>query len=68
RIQKERFPSEDEYKKFAGAYVIDNDVMAKAKKGMVLMHPLPRVNEIAPEVDSHPGALYFKQVHHGIWA
>ncbi len=42
-------------------------MMAKAKKGMVLMHPLPRVNEIATEVDSHPGALYFKQVHHGIW-
>ncbi|MCK4438668.1 aspartate carbamoyltransferase, partial [Candidatus Bathyarchaeota archaeon] len=68
RIQKERFPSEDEYKKFADAYIIDNKMMAKAKKGMVLMHPLPRVNEIAVEVDSHPGALYFKQVHHGIWA
>jgi aspartate carbamoyltransferase catalytic subunit len=68
RIQKERFPSEAEYKKFADAYVIDNKMMAKAKKGMALMHPLPRVNEIAPEVDSHPGALYFKQVHHGIWA
>ncbi|MBN2335407.1 aspartate carbamoyltransferase [Candidatus Bathyarchaeota archaeon] len=68
RIQKERFPSEDEYKKFANAYIIDNKMMAKAKKGMVLMHPLPRVNEIAQEVDSHPGALYFKQVHHGIWA
>ncbi len=68
RIQKERFPNEDEYKKYADAYIIDNKMMAKAKKGMVLMHPLPRVNEIAVEVDSHPGALYFKQVHHGIWA
>jgi len=68
RIQKERFPSEDEYKKYADAYIIDNKMMAKAKKGMVLMHPLPRVNEIAVEVDSHPSALYFKQVHHGIWA
>jgi aspartate carbamoyltransferase catalytic subunit len=68
RIQKERFPSEDEYKKFADAYIIDNKMMTKAKKGMILMHPLPRVNEIATEVDTHPGALYFKQVHHGIWA
>jgi aspartate carbamoyltransferase catalytic subunit len=68
RIQKERFSSEKEYNLFKGAYVINKNFMTKAKKDMVLMHPLPRVDEIDPEVDELPNAWYFKQVHHGVYA
>ena len=68
RIQKERFPTVEAYNAVKDSYIIDNKMMAKGKSDMILMHPLPRVNEIAAEVDSHPGALYFKQVHHGIYA
>lgn len=67
RIQRERFPSEEEYNLYKDAYIIDNKILSKAKKDICLMHPLPRVNEIAVEVDNHPGAWYFKQVHHGIY-
>jgi aspartate carbamoyltransferase catalytic subunit len=68
RIQRERFPTEEEYNMYKDSYVIDNAMLSKAKKDICLMHPLPRVNEIAIEVDDHPGAWYFKQVHHGIYA
>lgn len=67
RIQRERFPSEEEYNLYKDAYIIDNKILTKAKKDICLMHPLPRVNEIAIEVDNHPGAWYFRQVHHGIY-
>jgi aspartate carbamoyltransferase catalytic subunit len=68
RIQKERFSSEEEYNRFKGAYVVDRNLMKKAKKDMVLMHPLPRVDEIDKEVDELPNAWYFKQVRHGVYA
>lgn len=68
RIQRERFPSEEEYSKYSGAYIIDREFMKLAKPDMTLLHPLPRVNEIKPEVDSLPNAWYFKQVHHGVYA
>ncbi len=66
RIQKERFPTEEEYLKFKGVYVVNRDIMAMAKEDMILMHPLPRVDEITPDVDSDPRALYFEQAKNGI--
>lgn len=68
RIQRERFPSIEEYNQYKDAYIINNTLLRKAKRDICIMHPLPRVNEISIEVDSHPGAWYFKQVHHGIYA
>lgn len=61
RIQKERFASEEEYEALRGSYRVDNSVLSKAKKEITIMHPLPRVDELDPEVDSHPGAAYFRQ-------
>lgn len=66
RIQRERFPDPAEYNKVAGMYRIDNAILREAKKDMIVMHPLPRVNEIAPEVDSTPHANYFKQAFNGV--
>ena len=63
RIQKERFAAEAEYKKLKGSYVIDEQSLKKLKKNAIIMHPLPRVDEIAPEVDSDPRALYSKRRH-----
>ena len=66
RIQRERFPDPAEYQKVAGCYRIDNEALRNAKKDMIVMHPLPRVNEIAPEVDDTPHAKYFEQAFNGI--
>ena len=66
RIQKERFPDAAEYAKLKGAYKIDQKTLENAKNGMVIMHPLPRVDEIAPEVDCMPQARYFQQVYNGV--
>ena len=66
RIQKERFPDPKEYEKVKGAYKVDRELLAKAKPEMIVMHPLPRVDEIAPEVDSTSHAIYFKQVRYGL--
>lgn len=66
RIQKERFADMAEYAKVKGAYKIDCDVLENAKKDLVIMHPLPRVDEIADEVDATPHARYFQQVWNGI--
>ena len=66
RIQKERFPDPSEYKKVAGAYKIDNKLLKNAKEGMIVMHPLPRVTEIDPEVDSTEHARYFEQAFNGV--
>ena len=66
RIQKERFPDPAEYKKVAGSYRITRELMEKAKKDSIVMHPLPRVNEIDPEVDYLPNALYFRQAFNGV--
>jgi len=66
RIQKERFPEPAEYAKVKGAYRIDLKTLKKAKKDMIILHPLPRVDEIAAEVDSTPQARYFQQVWNGI--
>ncbi len=66
RIQKERFPDEEEYLKVAGAFRVDEKSLEGAKKGMIIMHPLPRVDEIAPEVDATKHARYFQQAFNGV--
>jgi len=66
RIQKERFPDPSEYNKVAGTYRIDNEMLREAKKDLIVMHPLPRIDEIAPEVDSTSHARYFEQAFNGI--
>jgi aspartate carbamoyltransferase catalytic subunit len=66
RIQKERIPDETEYKKVSGSYVINNSLLKDAKDNLIIMHPLPRVTEIAPEVDFTKHARYFKQAFYGI--
>lgn len=66
RIQKERFPDEDEYAKVAGIYKIGVSNLSGAMKGMIIMHPLPRVDEIDPGVDSTEFARYFEQAFNGV--
>jgi len=66
RIQKERFPDQAEYAKVKGIYRIDLKTLANAKKDLIILHPLPRVEEIASEVDNTPQARYFQQVWNGI--
>jgi len=66
RIQKERFPDAAEYAKVKGSYKIDLNLLKDAKKDMIILHPLPRVEEISPEVDTTPHARYFQQVWNGI--
>jgi aspartate carbamoyltransferase catalytic subunit len=66
RIQKERFPDPAEYIKVKGSYKIDLETLSMAKKDLIVMHPLPRVDEIAAEVDGTPHARYFQQVWNGI--
>jgi len=66
RIQRERFPDPSEYQKVAGTYRIDKALLEKAKSDIIVMHPLPRVNEIAPEVDDTPNAKYFQQAANGV--
>ena len=66
RIQKERFPDAEEYNRVVGIYKIDNELLAGAKEDIIVMHPLPRVTEIHPEVDKTPHALYFKQAFNGV--
>lgn len=66
RIQKERFPDESEYEAVKDSFVIDNRILAGAKESFKLMHPLPRINEIKPEVDSTNHALYFSQARNGV--
>lgn len=67
RVQKERFADPDEYDLVKGAYVVDAALMEKAKTRMALLHPLPRVNEIAIEVDEDPRATYFRQMENGMY-
>jgi aspartate carbamoyltransferase catalytic subunit len=66
RIQKERFPDPAEYIKVKGSYRIDLNTLSEAKEDLIILHPLPRVDEIAPEVDSTPYAKYFPEVWNGI--
>jgi aspartate carbamoyltransferase catalytic subunit len=66
RIQRERFPDAEEYNKVVGSYKINNELLKNAKESLKVMHPLPRVTEIDPEVDNTPYAVYFKQAFNGV--
>jgi aspartate carbamoyltransferase catalytic subunit len=67
RVQKERFFNEADYVRLKDSYIVDNKKMSNAKNDMILMHPLPRVNEISVEVDSDPRAAYFTQAKCGMF-
>ena len=65
RVQRERFFNEEDYVRLRDSYILDKAKMDLAKPDMIVLHPLPRVNEIAVEVDDDPRACYFKQVLYG---
>lgn len=67
RIQEERFASQEEYKKVCGHFIITPQLMSRAKRKMVVMHPLPRVFEISTEFDMDPRAAYFRQAENGVY-
>ncbi len=67
RIQKERFFSEQEYLRLKDSYILNNEILKMANEDMLIMHPLPRVNEIAAEVDDDERAVYFKQARYGMF-
>lgn len=67
RVQKERFFNEDDYIRMKDCYILDKAKMNLAKDDMLVLHPLPRVNEISVEVDDDPRAAYFKQVQYGVY-
>ena len=66
RLQQERFEDPTEYEKYKGVYVLDKKLMKEAPQDMLVLHPLPRVDEIAPEIDDDPRALYFEQAASGV--
>ncbi|NLM01011.1 MAG: aspartate carbamoyltransferase [Treponema sp.] len=68
RVQKERFFNEQDYLRLRDSYILDKEKMRYAKDTMIVLHPLPRVNEISPEVDADHRAAYFKQVKYGMFA
>ena len=68
RVHKERFFNEDDYIRMKDFYILDKNKMTLAKEDMIVLHPLPRVNEISVEVDDDPRAAYFKQVQYGVYA
>lgn len=68
RVQRERFFNEEDYIRLKDSFILDAEKMKYANKDMLILHPLPRVNEIAPEVDNDPRAVYFKQAQYGVYA
>jgi aspartate carbamoyltransferase len=67
RVQQERFEDQAEYESLKDSFIINTDTLQKMKSKATIMHPLPRINEIAPEVDSDPRAAYFRQVRNGLF-
>lgn len=67
RVQKERFFNEEDYVRLKDFYILNKEKMELAKEDMLILHPLPRVNEISVEVDEDPRAAYFKQVQYGVY-
>ena len=67
RVQRERFFNEEDYIRMKDSYILDKRKMELAKDDMLVLHPLPRVNEISVEVDDDPRAVYFKQVQYGVY-
>jgi aspartate carbamoyltransferase catalytic subunit len=68
RVQKERFFNEEDYIRLKDSFILDSKKMEYAKSDMLVLHPLPRVNEIATEIDNDPRAVYFKQAKFGVYA
>ncbi len=68
RIQRERFGDPAEYERLRGSYVVDRALIERTNPDVTIMHPLPRVDEIATDVDNLPGAAYFRQAANGVWA
>lgn len=67
RVQRERFFNEEDYVRLKDSFILDKKKMSMAKDDMLVLHPLPRVNEISVEVDKDPRAVYFKQVQYGVY-
>ena len=67
RVQRERFFNEEDYIRLRDSFILDKAKMAMAPEDMLVLHPLPRVNEIATEVDDDPRAVYFKQAKFGVY-
>ena len=67
RVQRERFFNEDDYVRMKDFYILNKKKMALAKEDMIVMHPLPRVNEISVDVDDDPRAAYFRQAQYGVY-
>ncbi len=67
RVQRERFENPEDYEKVKGVYIINRAMIEKAKKGITILHPLPRVDEISTDVDDYEGAAYFRQAHNGLY-
>jgi aspartate carbamoyltransferase len=67
RVQRERFENEKAYDKVKGSYIVNADLMKDAPQDMIVMHPLPRIDEIATDVDSDPRAAYFRQMENGMF-
>ena len=67
RIQKERFTDLSEYERVKGSYIINREFIDRLKKKITILHPLPRVDEINPDVDAYPGAAYFRQMRNGVY-
>jgi len=67
RVQKERFEDVEVYEKMKSAFIISPEVLSRARKDMIVMHPLPRVTEITTEVDDDPRAAYFRQMEYGLY-
>jgi len=67
RIQKERFGDLTDYERVKGSYIIDAAFLKNLGKKITILHPLPRVNEINPDVDNYPGAAYFRQMRNGVF-
>jgi aspartate carbamoyltransferase len=67
RVQRERFDDPAEYERLKGSYILDRNLVESGKKGISILHPLPRVDEITTDVDDLPGAAYFRQAHNGVY-
>ncbi|HAJ31863.1 MAG TPA: aspartate carbamoyltransferase [Candidatus Atribacteria bacterium] len=67
RIQRERFADSAEYERVKGSYIVNMNMINQAKKGITILHPLPRVDEISTDVDDYEGAAYFRQAHNGLY-
>lgn len=68
RVQRERFFNEEDYIRLKDSFILDSEKMKLAREDMYVLHPLPRVNEISTDVDDDPRAVYFEQVHYGVYA